>query len=145
MGQALLDVLVLATNERVVATLKRPSVLAEYKDKWAGDSLKMPPPHSKYADSSISSSIFRQVFFDPSRSINGPKKGAQILIRIAGLPNPPLRLQLGTGSMAIVRSKAKETAADAEKYADIAHSANLDGVDKNAILSIFGMYVVESE
>lgn len=112
---------------------------------WAGDSLKTYPPHPKYADPNCPCMIFRQASFDTSKYIGDPKKAAQALIKIAGMPEPPLRLQLGTESMAIVRAKALETASNAEKYADIAHSTNFDGVDKDAVLNMFGMYIAKSE
>lgn len=118
-----------------------------FRTEWGGESLKTFPSPAPYADLNSPCSVFRQRAFGggPSHAIGDPKKAAQALIRVASMPDPPLRIQFGTESMAIVIGKARETLRDAEKYADIAHSTNCDGVDKDAVLSRFQMFVAKSE
>ncbi|GJE88094.1 hypothetical protein PsYK624_041770 [Phanerochaete sordida] len=118
--------------------------LGGFATEWAGDSLQALPPHPKYAAPDSPCMRFREASFDTSRYIGDPKKAAQAFLRIAALPDPPLRLQLGTESMAIVKAKALGTATNADKYADLAHSSNFDGVDKDAVLSMFGMCITKS-
>ncbi|KAM5542030.1 hypothetical protein V8D89_004340 [Ganoderma adspersum] len=59
-----------------------------------------------------------------------PRKAALAIMQIASLPDPPLRIQLGTDAVLSVRRKALQTVADTEKYEELAHSTNADGVDR---------------
>ncbi|EKM52014.1 uncharacterized protein PHACADRAFT_262462 [Phanerochaete carnosa HHB-10118-sp] len=127
----------------ITATIIEPG---GFRTEWGGKSLKVMPVHPKYADPNSPCAVFRKMTFDGSmKPIGDPQKAARTLVKIAGLADVPLRLQLGTECMVIVAGKAKETLANVEKYADIAHSTNSDGVDKDAVLSMFAMYVAKSE
>lgn len=55
----------------------------------------------------------------------------------------PLRIQFGSDSLAIVRHTAKKTILDSEKWADVSHSTNLEGIDseeytKNLLVALGG-------
>ena len=118
--------------------------LGGFRTEWAGDSLKTLPPSPLYASADSPTMLFRKMALDTLQYIGDPKKAARAFLKVADLRDPPLRVQFGTESMAIVLAKAKETAANAEKYADIAHSTNADGVDKDSVLSMFSMYIAKT-
>lgn len=115
--------------------------LGGFRTEWAGESLKTLPQPPHYQGEDTPSSQFRAASFDSSKYIGDPAKAAKAFIAVADMKDPPLRIQFGTESMAIVSGKAKETYDNAQKYADIAHSTNIDGVDKDAVLQMFGMYI----
>ena len=117
--------------------------LGGFRTDGAGSSMKTFPLPPQYANSP--SAAFRKVSFEPSHAIGDPKKAANAIIRIAGLPKPPLRIQLGTESMIIVSAKAKETVRNAEKFAEISHSTNADGVDKDAVAERMKMYIAQDD
>ena len=117
--------------------------LGGFRTEWAGSSLKTLPLPPQYASSP--SAAFRQVSFDSSHAIGDPAKAAKALIRVADLPKPPLRIQFGTESMLIVIGKAKETIRNAEKYAEISHSTNLDGIDKDVVAEQMKMYIAQDD
>ena len=61
--------------------------------------------------------------------LGDPVKMAKAVQKIAGEPNPPLRLQLGSEALVIARFEAEKTIADGEKWAELSHSTDRDGVD----------------
>lgn len=116
--------------------------LGGFRTEWAGDSLKQLPMPPHYANSPADH--FRNaVFKNHGQPIGDPRKAAKALIQVAGMPNPPLRVQMGTESMAIVIGKAQETIRNAEEHAELAHSTNADGVDQDAVLGQFAMHIAK--
>lgn len=65
--------------------------------------------------------------------IGDPVKAGKAIIRIL---DPPLRIQLSTECLLVVRNKACKTIQDGENE-DLAHSTNADGIDKNMVLQWF--------
>lgn len=62
--------------------------------------------------------------------IGSPERGAKAFVALAQKKDQlPLRIQLGTDSLAIVRHMAAKTLADSEKWETISHSTNVDGID----------------
>lgn len=118
--------------------------LGGFRTEWGGNSLKTFPSPPQYTGPSSPCFQFRKAVFQGNggqSALGDPAKAGKAMIAVADMPSVPLRLQFGTESMAIVMGKAKETLGNAEKYADIAHSTNVDGVDKDAVLERFGAYI----
>jgi len=62
--------------------------------------------------------------------IGSPEKAAKAFITLAEKRQDlPLRLQLGSDSLAIARHTAMKTISDSEKWESISHSTNVDGID----------------
>ena len=62
--------------------------------------------------------------------IGNPIKAAKAFITLAEMRQDlPLRVQLGSDSLAYVRHTAMKTISDGEKLESISHSTNVDGVD----------------
>jgi hypothetical protein len=112
-----------------------------FRTEWAGDSMKTLPLAAQYADSPAAQ--FRNTSLGSHKAIGDPRKAGEAFIRVANLPNPPLRIQFGTESMAIIVGQAKATIRDAEQHAEIAHSTNFDGVDKEKVLEMLATHVAK--
>ncbi|KAI0937996.1 hypothetical protein AcV7_003313 [Taiwanofungus camphoratus] len=112
--------------------------LGGFRTDWLSSSMTIKPPLPPYAHIDSPCALFRHMSLNIPY-IGDPAKAPKALIAVAGLPDPPLRIQLGTDSMAMVKTSAKKTLKDAEKWADFAHQTNMDGVDKNQVLAMFNM------
>ena len=102
---------------------------------WAGDSLIRYPSPPQYDHPDSPSNKFREIS-DNHQSIGSPERAAAALIKLASVNGAelPLRIQLGSDALGLARNKAKKTISDGEKWSDLSHSTNHDGVDKNSIL-----------
>lgn len=96
-----------------------------FKTNWGGSGMVHAPRHPAYDANSPSAKFAQMRTHAPS--IGDVHKAALAMIRIAGEPDPPLRLQLGTDAWGIATIKAKKTLSDAEKWAELSHGTNLDG------------------
>ncbi|TFK38350.1 hypothetical protein BDQ12DRAFT_651293 [Crucibulum laeve] len=99
-----------------------------FETEWNGGSMVRYPPHPAYADPSTPTSQFRAMHGSIDL-IGVPARFAKAMLKIADLPELPRRIQLGSESLALVRAKATRTIKDGEKFAEISHSTNKDGVD----------------
>ncbi|KAF8581481.1 NAD(P)-binding protein [Ramaria rubella] len=93
------------------------------------------PQHPAYSDPSFPTPVFR-AGLGTIPVVSDPVRAAQIILDLAKEPDLPLRLQLGSDSLYLVESQAKQTLKDQEKWAKVSHSANADDYDKNVISSI---------
>lgn len=112
--------------------------LGGFRTDWLSSSMTIKPPLPPYAHPDSPCALFRHMSLNIPY-IGDPAKAPKALIAVAGLPDPPLRIQLGTDSMAMVKTSAKKTLEDAERWADFAHQTNMDGVDKNQVLAMFNL------
>lgn len=106
-----------------------------FRTEWGRGNLVNYPIPPQYAAPGTPSSVLRKMLY--GEMIGDPAKAAQALLRIAKEPNPPLRLQLGSECLMIIREKAKQTLRDNEKWEDLSHSTNLDGYAKEMVLQQF--------
>lgn len=96
------------------------------------------PPHPAYASADSPANVFR-VAIKAAEMIGDPERAAQALIKIAGIPNPPLRVQLGTDALMGVRKKSKKTVSDSDKWEALSHSTNQEGVEKVALARMISL------
>ncbi|KAI0321434.1 hypothetical protein OF83DRAFT_314260 [Amylostereum chailletii] len=97
-----------------------------FPTKWAKANMVEYPPHPAYPEDSPMRR-FLQMRANHS-AIGDVTKAAQAMIRIASEPNPPLRIQLGSDAWGIVQHTANRTLKDQEKWAELSHSTNQDGI-----------------
>ena len=73
---------------------------------------------------------------DPKAFIGDPAKAGQVLYKLGGRRDLPMRVQLGTDASRLVRYVAKKTMEDTmdPEWEEIADSTNVDGVDKETVL-----------
>ena len=74
---------------------------------------------------------------NPDLFIGDPAKAAKAIMRIAREKDIPIRIQLGTESLMMVRNKALRTIKDGEAWEELAHSTNADGVDTQRVMDRF--------
>ncbi|TFK38349.1 NAD(P)-binding protein [Crucibulum laeve] len=99
-----------------------------FETEWRGGSMVTYPPHPAYVDPSTPTSRYRNTLRQ-SKFIGVPERFAQAMLKIADLPELPKRIPLGSGALAIMRAKAAATIKDSERFADISHSTDKDGID----------------
>ena len=95
--------------------------------------LTIPMP-SQYDRPGSPSVKFRALTKNTAPFIGDPHKAALTIMKIASLPDPPLRIQLGTDAVLSIRSKAMKTISDSKEYEELSHSTNGDGVDKDLVM-----------
>ncbi|EMD34262.1 hypothetical protein CERSUDRAFT_117138 [Gelatoporia subvermispora B] len=103
-----------------------------FPTEWARSSMVQYPVHPKY-DSPDSPSVLFRKMGENSTAIGNNRKAAQAMMHIASMPDPPLRIQLGTEAWMLAKFKASKTIEDLEKHADISHSTNGDAVDVDEV------------
>ncbi|KAH9930883.1 uncharacterized protein B0H18DRAFT_1143444 [Fomitopsis serialis] len=106
-----------------------------FRTDWNAGSLVRFPAPPQYDTPESPTVRFRKM--TAQTYIGDPAKAAKALVQIADMDELPLRIQLGTESLLVVRNKAVRTIQDGERYAELAHSTNVDGVDKDAVLEMF--------
>lgn len=91
------------------------------------------PPAYDFPDSP--SNLYRDMR-DKHTFTGNPERAATAMIKLANTAGAelPLRIQLGSDSLGLVRNKALKTISDGEKWAELSHSTNHDGVNKDTIL-----------
>jgi hypothetical protein len=61
--------------------------------------------------------------------LGDPAKGAKAIIKLSHEPKLPMRIQLGSDSLAIVKNKVDTVIRDAEKFDEISRMSDKDGID----------------
>ncbi|TFY62812.1 hypothetical protein EVJ58_g3632 [Rhodofomes roseus] len=106
-----------------------------FRTDWNAASLVRIPAPPQYDSPESPTVQFRKMI--AQTYIGDPAKAAKALVQIADMDELPLRIQLGTECLLVVRNKAMKTIQDGENHAELAHSTNMDGVDKDAVLAMF--------
>ncbi|TBU41916.1 NAD(P)-binding protein [Dichomitus squalens] len=105
-----------------------------FRTEWGGTSmltLPMPPQYDRPDSPSVK---FRALTQNAAPFIGDPHKAALAIMTIASLPDPPLRIQLGTDAALSVRNKAMRTISDTDNYEELSHSTNADDVDREKVM-----------
>lgn len=61
--------------------------------------------------------------------LGDPVKGAKAIVKLSHEPKLPMRVPLGSDSLAIVKTKAQIVVRDADRYAEISRMSDKDGMD----------------
>ena len=104
-----------------------------FRTEWGGSSMLRLPIHPAYDKPHAPGVRFRELTKTPV-FIGDPRKAARAIMEVASMPDPPLRVQLGTDALMMVRNKARMTLRDNEQYEELAHSTNAHGVDKEQVM-----------
>jgi NAD(P)-dependent dehydrogenase (short-subunit alcohol dehydrogenase family) len=95
-----------------------------FRTDWAGSSMRVDPYNDAYK-----STVGALAEHRSSLELYGdPKKGAQAILQVASMPEPPLRLLLGTDAMFLARAAATRRAAEDEKFQSLSRSTDFDGL-----------------
>lgn len=82
------------------------------------------PMHPAYSSESPSRVYINALATLPF--VGDPKKAAKVIFDLAGHPNPPMRLALGSPSVDLMLDKMKRTIAETEEWSAISRSMNRD-------------------
>ncbi|PCH34691.1 NAD(P)-binding protein [Wolfiporia cocos MD-104 SS10] len=83
------------------------------------------PPHPAYSNPNLPSAKWHSWVNDPNFVLRGDvNKAVEVIYKVAGLDNPPVRFLLGHGAMDIAKKKVASLLADVEKCASW-----LDGIE----------------
>ena len=105
-----------------------------FKTEWSGSSMQQLPLPAAYDTPHSPTALFRKNALNRDMAIGDPHKAARAVIEVAGLADPPLRVQLGTDSLTLVRNQAHRTLAECDRMEELAHTTNADGVDRALVV-----------
>src|SRR6266480_3754429 len=93
-----------------------------FRTDWAGSSMRILSVREEYDQTVGAMNRYRQ---STAASWPGdPARAARIIVDIARLDEPPLRLLLGAGAVESAEKASRARAAEAEKWADVSRSAD---------------------
>lgn len=98
-----------------------------FRTDWGGSSMRVDPFQPDY-EPTIGAFRNRLLRENPDTMRGDPEKGAQAILKVAEMPEPPLRLLLGTDAMFLARVVAERRAAEDERYASLSASTDVDGL-----------------
>jgi len=97
-----------------------------FRTDWGGSSMRIDPIQPDYE---ATVGAIRAHLRKSGDVVRGdPVKGAQAIVKVAGMPQPPLRLLLGTDAMFLAKVAATQRAAEDEKWAALSASTDVDGL-----------------
>jgi hypothetical protein len=108
--------------------------LGGFPTAWSGSSMVSYPPPPQYDFPDSPSIVFRVT--RASRILGDTQRAATAFIELAKTNGAelPLRVQFGTDALGMVRARAQKTISDGEKWAELSHSTNHVGSDRDAVL-----------
>jgi NAD(P)-dependent dehydrogenase (short-subunit alcohol dehydrogenase family) len=93
-----------------------------FRTDWQGSSMRMAPVGADYEPSVGEMHRRRQAM--SGTEAGDPVRAAGIIVAIAELDEPPLRLLLGAGAVDLADTASKARAAEASKWAEVSRSAD---------------------
>lgn len=93
---------------------------------WAGSSMRIDPIHPDYEKTV--GAVRDRIRQSQDAARGDPKKGAQVILELADMKEPPLRLLLGTDALFFARMVTAERAAEDEKWAALSASTDFEGL-----------------
>lgn len=93
-----------------------------FRTDWGGSSMHTSTVGADYEDTVGTMNRFRESTVSTWRG--DPKRGANILLDLVDLDEPPLRLLLGDGAVRSADKSSRERAAEAEQWAEVSRSAD---------------------
>ena len=100
-----------------------------FNTEWRGKNMTILPPHPAY-DTPTSPTRKYRAAFGSLPFIGLPERAAKAYVRLAEKRSElPLRIQFGSDSLTVIRHTALKTISDSEKWEEISHSTNIDGID----------------
>ncbi|SCE80910.1 SDR family NAD(P)-dependent oxidoreductase [Micromonospora mirobrigensis] len=90
---------------------------------WAGSSMRVAPIGPDY-ESTVG--VSARVHDSRSTMASDPAKVAELVLRIAGMDEPPLRLLVGPDAYRYATAAGRELLAEDERWAELSHSTTAD-------------------
>jgi NAD(P)-dependent dehydrogenase (short-subunit alcohol dehydrogenase family) len=97
-----------------------------FRTDWGGSSMGTVPVGPDYEPTVGQMNHFRESTV--ATWAGDPKRAAQIIVDLAGLDDPPLRLLLGAGAVESAANSSRARAAEAERWSAVSRSADFGAV-----------------
>ncbi|MDQ4141291.1 MAG: oxidoreductase [Bacteroidota bacterium] len=98
-----------------------------FRTDWAGDSMTYAPPVEGYeATVGARESYFKSGNFIP---VGDPDKAAQVMVELAGHPEPPVHLVLGSEAIGFLKSANAAREAEMEKWLPVSLSTDANDAE----------------
>lgn len=108
---------------------------------WAGSSMRVDPFDDAYRPTIGAMSAYRQM---PDAPRGDPAKVAATIVKLAALPEPPLRLLLGTDAVFLASHALERRAAEDATWRELSRSTDFDGLGDFADTPLAKMIVGRS-
>jgi NAD(P)-dependent dehydrogenase (short-subunit alcohol dehydrogenase family) len=95
-----------------------------FRTDWAGSSMHLYPAHEDYAESV--GAMMALVHDSGHNPIGDPAKAARVILEVARLDEPPLRLPLGSDASALIRAGDAARIAEIDRWRDLSLSTDAD-------------------
>jgi NAD(P)-dependent dehydrogenase (short-subunit alcohol dehydrogenase family) len=93
-----------------------------FRTEWSGSSMLRPPVGEDYDQTVGAMNRFREA--SVAAWPGDPARAAKVIVDIAGLDNPPLRLLLGSDALAAAERSSIARAAEAQAWAEMSRSTD---------------------
>lgn len=107
-----------------------------FHTEWATGSMVRLPPHPKYDTPDSPMNVMKRAR-ETSTSIGEPERAAKAITVIVGMEKPPVRVQLGTDALLLVRNKALRTVEDGTRLEELSVSTDADDADTESLVRMF--------
>ncbi|MFT3774409.1 MAG: oxidoreductase [Minicystis sp.] len=97
-----------------------------FRTEWGGSSMRIDPIHADYEQTVGAVRGHLRQSQDAGRG--DPDKGGEVIVKVAEMKEPPLRLLLGTDALFLARMVNEERAAEDAKWAALSASTDFEGV-----------------
>jgi NAD(P)-dependent dehydrogenase (short-subunit alcohol dehydrogenase family) len=94
---------------------------------WAGSSMRIDPVRPEY-DATVGA--MARLHSDGVTSASDPAKVAELVLRIAAMDSPPLRLLVGEDAYTYATAAGRTLLAEDERWADLSRSTTADGASE---------------
>jgi NAD(P)-dependent dehydrogenase (short-subunit alcohol dehydrogenase family) len=94
---------------------------------WAGSSMRIDPVRPEY-DATVGA--MARLHSDGVTSASDPAKVAELVLRIAAMDSPPLRLLVGEDAYTYATAAGRALLAEDERWADLSRSTTADGASE---------------
>lgn len=95
-----------------------------FRTDWAGSSMRIDPYHDAYK-ATVGVFAEHRSRYEP---YGDPVKGAQAILQVAAMAEPPLRLLLGSDAVLLASTVAARRAAEDQKWQTLSASTDFDGL-----------------
>ncbi|WP_253259088.1 oxidoreductase [Subtercola boreus] len=93
-----------------------------FRTDWQGSSMTLHPVGADYEDTVGALNAYRAA--NASNQPGDPARAADVIVETVTAGDLPMRLVLGAGAVAMIRTAAEQRAAETEKWADVSASAD---------------------
>jgi NAD(P)-dependent dehydrogenase (short-subunit alcohol dehydrogenase family) len=95
-----------------------------FRTDWAGSSMRTYPAHEDYAESV--GAMMALIHGNGHSPVGDPAKAARVIVQVAAMDEPPLRLPLGSDASALIRAGDEARIAEIDRWRELSLSTDAD-------------------